>query len=64
MAEHAAIYSASVVDIAIGVGMVEFASMRAPLWKIINPTVEPPVSVQSCKLASEKTVRLAFRMQW
>jgi hypothetical protein len=30
-AEHAAMYSASEVDIAIGVGMVELASMRAPL---------------------------------
>jgi hypothetical protein len=27
--EHAAMYSASEVDIAIGVGMVELASMRA-----------------------------------
>jgi len=35
VAEHAAIYSASDVDIATGVGMVEFASMRAPLWKIM-----------------------------
>ena len=43
-AEHAAIYSASEVDIAIGVGMVELASMRAPLWKIIYPMVERPVS--------------------
>ena len=47
-AEHAAIYSASEVDIAIGVGMVELASMRAKLWKIIYPTVERPVSGQSC----------------
>jgi hypothetical protein len=30
-AEHAAIYSASEVDIAIGVGMVELALMRALL---------------------------------
>jgi hypothetical protein len=30
-AEHAAMYLASEVDIAIGVGMVELASMRAPL---------------------------------
>jgi hypothetical protein len=29
-AEHAAMYLASEVDIAIGVGMVEFALMRAP----------------------------------
>ncbi len=39
VAEHAAIYSASDIDIdidiATGVGMVEFASMRAPLWKIM-----------------------------
>jgi hypothetical protein len=35
VAEHAAIYSASDVFIATGVGMVEFASMRAPLWKIM-----------------------------
>jgi hypothetical protein len=30
-AEHAAMYAASEVDIAIGVGMVVLASMRAPL---------------------------------
>ncbi len=30
-AEHAAMYSASEVDIAIGVGIVELALMRAPL---------------------------------
>ncbi len=35
VAEHEAIYSASDKDIATGVGMVEFASMRAPLWKIM-----------------------------
>jgi hypothetical protein len=34
-AEHAAIYSASDVDIATGVGMLEFSSMRAPLWRIM-----------------------------
>jgi hypothetical protein len=34
VAEHAAIYSASEVDmIATGVGMEEFASMRVRLWK-------------------------------
>jgi hypothetical protein len=53
------------VDIATGVGMVEFASMRAPLWKIMYLMVERPVSVQSCQLASEKTVRSAYAgMQW
>jgi hypothetical protein len=41
----------------------EFASMRAPLWKIMKPTVEWPLSGQSCQLASEKTVRSAHRMQ-
>ena len=56
-AEHAAMYSASEVDIAMCVGMVELASMSAPLWKIMYPTVERPVSGQSCQLASEKTVR-------
>ena len=35
VAEHAAIYSASEVDMATGVGIVEFATMSAPLWKII-----------------------------
>ncbi len=35
VAEQAAIYLASEVDMATGVGIVEFASMRAPLWKII-----------------------------
>ena len=35
VAEHAAIYLASDVDIATGVGMVEFALMRAPLWNIM-----------------------------
>jgi hypothetical protein len=34
-AEHEAMYLASDEDIATGVGMVEFASMRAPLWKIM-----------------------------
>ncbi len=62
-AEHAAIYLASEVDIAIGVGMVELASMRAPLWKIIYPTVERPVSGQSCQLASENTVRSEYGMR-
>ena len=56
-AEHAAIYLASEVDIAIGVGMVELASMWASLWKIIYLTVERPVFGQSCQLASENTVR-------
>ena len=62
-AEHAAMYSASDVDIAIGVGIVEFASMRAPLWKIIYPTVERPVSGQSCQLASENTVKSEWGMR-
>ena len=31
VAEQAAMYSASEVDIAIGVGIVELASIRAPL---------------------------------
>ena len=43
-----------------GVGIVEFASMRAPLWKIMYLMVERPVSGQSCQLGSEKTVRLAL----
>ena len=59
-AEHAAMYSASEVDIAMGVGMVELALMSAPLWKIMYPTVERPVSGQSCQLASEKTVRSEY----
>ncbi len=63
-AEHAAMYLALEVDKAIGVGMVELASMRAPLWKIIYPTVERPVSGQSCRqLASENTVRLECGMR-
>jgi hypothetical protein len=47
-----------------GVGIVEFASMRAPLWKIMYLMVERPVSGQSCQVGSEKTVRLAYGMQW
>ena len=62
-AEHAAIYLASEVDIAIDVGIVELASMRAPLWKIIYPTVERPVSGQSCQLALENSVTLECGMQ-
>ncbi len=62
-AEHAAMYSALEVDIGIGVGMVELASMRAPLWKIIYLTVERPVSGQSRQLASENTVRSEFGMR-
>jgi hypothetical protein len=46
-------YVASEVDIAIGVGIVELASMTAaPLWKIMYPIVGWPVSGQSCQLAS------------
>ena len=62
-AEHAAIYSASEVDIAIGVGMVELASMSAPLWKIIYQTVEGPVSGKSCQLVSENSVMLECVMR-
>ncbi len=35
VAEHAAIYLASEVDFATGVGKVEFALMKALLWKIM-----------------------------
>ena len=35
VAEHVAIYLASEVDMATGVGIVEFASTSAPLWKVI-----------------------------
>ena len=35
VAEQAAMYSASDVDMATGVGIIEFASMSAPLWKIM-----------------------------
>ncbi len=62
-AEHAAIYLASEVNIAIGVGIVELALMRAPFWKIIYPTVGRPVSGQSCQLALENTVRSECGMQ-
>ena len=49
VAEHAAImYSASDVDMATGVGIVEFASIRAPLLKIKYPTVERSVSGHWC----------------
>lgn len=57
VAEQAARYSASEVDMGTGVGSVELASMRAPLRKIMYPTVERPVSGQSCQLASEKTIK-------
>ena len=63
-AEQAAMYSASDVDIAMGVGMVELASMRAPLWKIMYPTVERPVSGQSCQLASENTTMSEYGIRW
>jgi hypothetical protein len=56
-AEQAAMYSSSEIDIAINVCMVELALMRAPFWKIIYPTVERPVSGQSCQLALENMVR-------
>ncbi len=62
-AEHAAMYLASEVDLALGAGMVELALMRALLWKIIYPMVEWPVSGQSCQLASENTVKLECGMR-
>ena len=63
VAEQAAIYSASVVDMAAGVDTAELALINAPLWQIIHPTVERPVSEQTCQLASENTVRLAYGMR-
>lgn len=57
VAEQAARYSASDVDIGIGTGIVELASISAPFRKIMYPIVDLPVSGQSCQLASEKTTR-------
>jgi hypothetical protein len=48
---------ASEVDIEVGVGMVELALVRMPLWKIIHLMEEWPVSGQSCQLASEEMVK-------
>ena len=42
--ELAAMYLASEVDTAISVGMVELASMRALMRKILHRTVDWPVS--------------------
>ena len=57
VAEQAAKYSDSEVDMAMGTGIVEFASIRAPLRNIMYPIVDLPVSGQSCQLASENTIK-------
>ena len=54
---------ASEVDIEVGVGMVELALMRMPLWKITHLMEEWPVSGQSCHLASEDMVKLVCGLQ-
>ncbi len=56
-------YLALDIDKAIGVGMVEWALMRMPSWKIMYLMVEWPVSGQSCQLASEDMVKLVCGMR-
>jgi hypothetical protein len=51
-ADHAGMYLALKVVIAIGDGMVALALMRVPWWNIMYPIVEWPVSGPSCQLVA------------